>query len=280
MMGTLFVVGTPIGNMDDITFRQLKTLEEVDFIAAEDTRVTLKLLNRYEIKKPLISYHGHSTESVAANIVSRIQGGEDAAIVTDAGMPCISDPGEILVRMCAECGIDVKVVPGPSAVISALAISGLNTSRFAFEGFLSVNKKQRYDHLEAIQNETRTLIFYEAPHKLMNTLQDFLRYFGDRKISLCRELTKIHEEVLRMTISEAIEYYTVKNPKGEYVLVLEGAKEKNLSDEYTIETAAALAKQYASEGMKLSEACKTAAKETGFSKSNIYSYIINEEEAQ
>lgn len=279
-MGTLFVVGTPIGNMDDITFRQLKTLEEVDFIAAEDTRVTLKLLNRYEIKKPLISYHGHSTESVAANIVSRIQGGEDAAIVTDAGMPCISDPGEILVRMCAECGIDVKVVPGPSAVISALAISGLNTSRFAFEGFLSVNKKQRYDHLEAIQNETRTLIFYEAPHKLMNTLQDFLRYFGDRKISLCRELTKIHEEVLRMTISEAIEYYTVKNPKGEYVLVLEGAKEKNLSDEYTIETAAALAKQYASEGMKLSEACKTAAKETGFSKSNIYSYIINEEEAQ
>ena len=279
-MGTLFVVGTPIGNMDDITFRQLKTLEEVDFIAAEDTRVTLKLLNRYEIKKPLISYHGHSTESVAANIVSRIQGGEDAAIVTDAGMPCISDPGEILVRMCAECGIDVKVVPGPSAVISALAISGLNTSRFAFEGFLSVNKKQRYDHLEAIQNETRTLIFYEAPHKLMNTLHDFLKYFGDRKISLCRELTKIHEEVLRMTISEAIEYYTVKNPKGEYVLVLEGAKERNLSDEYTIETAAALAKQYASEGMKLSEACKTAAKETGFSKSNIYSYIINEEEAQ
>ena len=276
-MGTLFVVGTPIGNMDDITFRQLKTLEEVDFIAAEDTRVTLKLLNRYEIKKPLISYHGHSTESVAANIVSRIQGGEDAAIVTDAGMPCISDPGEILVRMCAECGIDVKVVPGPSAVISALAISGLNTSRFAFEGFLSVNKKQRYDHLEAIQNETRTLIFYEAPHKLMNTLQDFLKYFGDRKISLCRELTKIHEEVLRMTISEAIEYYTVKNPKGEYVLVLEGAKERNLSDEYTIETAAALAKQYASEGMKLSEACKTAAKETGFSKSNIYSYIIIEE---
>lgn len=279
-MGTLFVVGTPIGNMDDITFRQLKTLEEVDFIAAEDTRVTLKLLNRYEIKKPLVSYHGHSTESVAASIVSRIQDGENAAIVTDAGMPCISDPGEILVRMCAECGIDVKVVPGPSAVVSALAISGLNTSRFAFEGFLSVNKKQRYDHLEAIQNETRTLIFYEAPHKLMNTLEDFLKYFGDRKISLCRELTKIHEEVLRMTVSEAIQYYTAKNPKGEYVLVLEGAKEKSLSDEYTIETAAALAKQYASEGMKLSEACKTAAKETGFSKSSIYSHIINEEETQ
>lgn len=279
-MGTLYVVGTPIGNMDDITFRQLKTLEEVDFIAAEDTRVTLKLLNRYEIKKPLVSYHGHSTESCAANIIARIQSGENAAIVTDAGMPCISDPGEVLVRMCAEHGIDVKVVPGPSAVVSALAVSGLNTSRFAFEGFLSVNKKQRYDHLESIQNETRTLIFYEAPHKLMNTLQDFLKYFGNRKISLCRELTKIHEEVLRMTVSEAIEYYQSRNPKGEYVLVVEGAKPVSLSDEFTLETAAQLAKQYVSEGEKMSDACKKAAKETGFSKSSIYSFIINEEDEQ
>ena len=279
-MGTLYVVGTPIGNMDDITFRQLKTLEEVDFIAAEDTRVTLKLLNRYEIKKPLVSYHGHSTENCAANIIARIQSGENAAIVTDAGMPCISDPGEVLVKMCAEHGIDVKVVPGPSAVVSALAVYGLNTSRFAFEGFLSVNKKQRYDHLESIQNETRTLIFYEAPHKLMNTLQDFLKYFGDRKISLCRELTKIHEEVLRMTVSEAITYYQSRNPKGEYVLVVEGAKPVSLSDEFTLETAAQLAKQYVSEGEKLSDACKKAAKETGFSKSNIYSFIINEEDEQ
>ena len=279
-MGTLYVVGTPIGNMDDITFRQLKTLEEVDFIAAEDTSVTLKLLNRYEIKKPLVSYHGHSTENCAANIIARIQSGENAAIVTDAGMPCISDPGEVLVKMCAEHGIDVKVVPGPSAVVSALAVSGLNTSRFAFEGFLSVNKKQRYDHLESIQNETRTLIFYEAPHKLMNTLQDFLKYFGDRKISLCRELTKIHEEVLRMTVSEAITYYQSRNPKGEYVLVVEGAKPVSLSDEFTLETAAQLAKQYVSEGEKLSDACKKAAKETGFSKSNIYSFIINEEDEQ
>lgn len=277
-MGTLYVVGTPIGNMDDITFRQLKTLEEVDFIAAEDTRVTLKLLNRYEIKKPLVSYHGHSTESCAENITARICNGENAAIVTDAGMPCISDPGEALVKMCAEHGIDVKVIPGPSAVVSALAVSGLNTSRFAFEGFLSVNKKQRYEHLESIQNETRTLIFYEAPHKLMNTLQDFLKYFGDRKISLCRELTKIHEEVLRMTVSEAIGYYQSRNPKGEYVLVVEGAQPKALSDEFTIESAALLAKQYVSEGEKLSDACKKAAKETGFSKSNIYSFIINEME--
>lgn len=276
-MGTLYVVGTPIGNMDDITFRQLKTLEEADFIAAEDTRVTLKLLNRYEIKKPLVSYHGHSTESCAANIVSRIQEGENAAIVTDAGMPCISDPGEILVKMCAEHGIDVKVVPGPSAVISALAVSGLNTSRFAFEGFLSVNKKQRYDHLESIKNETRTLVFYEAPHKLTNTLSDFLKYFGDRKISLCRELTKIHEEVLRTTVSQAIEYYGAKNPKGEYVLVMEGAEPKSRSEEFTIEAAAAMAAEYAESGLKLSEACRKAAKETGFSKSGIYSFVIGME---
>lgn len=277
-MGTLYVVGTPIGNMDDITFRQLKVLEEVDFIAAEDTRVTLKLLNRYELKKSLVSYHGHSTESCAENIVSRIKNGENAAIVTDAGMPCISDPGEILVRMCGEQGIDVRVVPGPSAVVSALAVSGLNTSRFAFEGFLSVNKKQRSDHLESVKNETRTMIFYEAPHKLINTLNDFLKYFGDRKISLCRELTKIHEEVLRMTVSKAIEYYAERNPKGEYVLVVEGAKPVRRSEGYTLETAAALAEEYVKDGMKLSEACKSASKETGFSKSNIYSYIINKEE--
>lgn len=279
-MGTLFVVGTPIGNMDDITFRQLKTLEEVDFIIAEDTRVTVKLLNRYEIKKPLVSYHGHSPESCAVSIAVRLQNGENAAIVTDAGMPCISDPGEILVRICAEQGIDVKVVPGPSAVISALAISALNTSRFAFEGFLSVNKKQRFDHLESIKDETRTLIFYEAPHKLMNTLQDFLKYFGERKISLCRELTKIHEEVLRMTISEAIEYYQIKNPKGEFVLVIEGAAPKDISEDFTIEMAASLAKKFVEEGMKLSEACKKSAKETGFTKSNIYSYIINEDQEE
>lgn len=276
-MGTLYVVGTPIGNMEDMTFRQLKTLESVDFIAAEDTRVTLRLLNRYEIKKPLVSYHGHSTESCAESIAARLQSGENAAIVTDAGMPCISDPGEILVRMCAERGIDVKVVPGPSAVISALAVSGLNTSRFAFEGFLSVNKKQRYDHLESIKDETRTLIFYEAPHKLMNTLSDFLKYFGDRKISLCRELTKIHEEVLRMTVSKAVEYYRTRSPKGEYVLVLEGAKPKSLSDGFTLESAASLALEYSGGGMKLSEACRKAAKETGFPKSSIYTFVINME---
>ena len=275
MTGTLYVVGTPIGNMDDITLRQLKTLEDVDFIAAEDTRVTLKLLNRYDIKKQLISYHGHSTLNCAENIISRIKGGENAAVVTDAGMPCISDPGEELVRLCAESGINVKVVPGPSAVVSARAVSGLNTSRFAFEGFLSVNKKQRSDHLLSLKDETRTLIFYEAPHKLINTLNDFLKYFGDRRISLCRELTKVYEEVLRMTVSEAILYYENNNPKGEYVLVLEGAERRDISDGYTLETASALASEYADDGMKLSEACRKAAKETGFSRSGIYSFIVN-----
>ncbi|MGN1480902.1 16S rRNA (cytidine(1402)-2'-O)-methyltransferase [Porcipelethomonas sp.] len=273
-MGTLYVVGTPIGNMEDVTFRQLKVLESVDFIAAEDTRVTLKLLNRYEIKKTLVSYHGHSTPECARNIADRIQNGENAAIVTDAGMPCISDPGEVLVKLCAERGIDVKVVPGPSAVISAIAVSGLMTSRFSFEGFLSVNKKQRYEHLESVKNDTGTLVFYEAPHKLLNTLNDFYKYFGDRKISLCRELTKIHEEVLRMTISEAIDYYNDKPPKGEYVLVIEGAPEPDHS-EITIEQAENMVRSLIDEGIKPSEACKKIAKETDFTKSQLYSRIVN-----
>lgn len=271
-MGTLFVVGTPIGNMEDVTFRQLETLKDVDFIAAEDTRVTLKLLSRYDIKKPLISYHGHSTKSCAEGIIQRILGGENAAIVTDAGMPCISDPGEELVRMCHEAGVPVKVVPGPSAVISALAVSGLITSRFSFEGFLSVNKKQRFEHLESVKNDTRTLVFYEAPHKLRNTLSDFLKYFGNRNIALCRELTKIYEEVLRMTLTEAISYYELKNPKGEYVIVVEGAQERPPL-ELTIEQAVKHASRLIDEGMKPSEACKETARETGYKKSEIYSAL-------
>lgn len=277
-MGTLYVVGTPIGNMEDVTFRQLETLKSVDFIIAEDTRVTLKLFNRYDIKKTLISYHRHSGENCALSIMERIRNGENAAIVTDAGMPCISDPGEELVKLCAENGVDVKVVPGPSAVISALAISGLSTSRFSFEGFLSVNKKQRYKHLESIKNDTRTLIFYEAPHKLRNTLEDFLKYFGDRKISLCRELTKVYEEVLRMTISEAITYYKSRNPKGEYVLVIEGAEEEKTLEDLTLEQAVKMAESLIDEGVKPSEACKRIAKETNFSKSSLYSAVVNKED--
>ena len=258
MSGTLYVIGTPIGNLDDITLRQLDTLKSVDFICAEDTRVTLKLLTRFEIKKQLISYHDHSTRAVAEGIISRLLDGENGGVVTDAGMPCISDPGEKLVRMCYENNIDVKVVPGPSAAISALAISGLNTSRFTFEGFLSVTKKQRYEHLESLRNETRTMIFYEAPHKLIYTLKDMLEYFGDRKISLCRELTKIYEEVIRLTLSEAVDYYTERNPKGEFVLVVDGKNSSDDENKMTFENALDRVAELVSSGMKTSEACKTA----------------------
>ncbi len=272
MSGTLYVVGTPIGNMEDITLRALRILEEVDFIAAEDTRVTLKLLNKYEIKKTLVSYHEHSTGSCTEGIVERISGGQNCAIVTDAGMPCISDPGEPLIRLCYERNIPVKVIPGASAVISALAVSGLDTSRFSFEGFLSVTKKQRIEHLEHAKSKTETMIFYEAPHKLMSTLKDMLEYFGDRKISLCRELTKVYEEVLRMTISEAVEYYSEKSPKGEYVLVIEGFKPSE-NDEITIEEAVIQVRKLIENGEKPVDACKAVAKETGFRKSELYSML-------
>ena len=269
-MGTLYVIGTPIGNMEDITLRQLETLKNVDFICAEDTRVTLKLLSSYDIHKPLVSYHEHSGREVADRITERILNGENAGIVTDAGMPCISDPGENLVKICYEKNIDVKVVPGASAVVSALAISGLNTSRFTFEGFLSVTKKQRFEHLESLRDEKRTMIFYEAPHKLNSTLKDMLEYFGDRKISLCRELTKVYEEVLRMTISEAVEYYSVKSPKGEYVLVIEG-KQNSESDSISIENALKQVENLVEAGEKPVNACKAIAKEYGLRKSDLYS---------
>ena len=279
MSGTLYVIGTPIGNLDDITLRQLDTLKSVDFICAEDTRVTLKLLTRFEIKKQLISYHDHSTRAVAEGIISRLLDGENGGVVTDAGMPCISDPGEKLVRMCYENNIDVKVVPGPSAAISALAISGLNTSRFTFEGFLSVTKKQRYEHLELLRNETRTMIFYEAPHKLIYTLKDMLEYFGDRKISLCRELTKIYEEVIRLTLSEAVDYYMERNPKGEFVLVVDGKNSSDDENKMTFENALDRVAELVSSGMKTSEACKTAAKESGLKKSELYSAFSRQSES-
>ena len=209
MSGTLYIIGTPIGNMEDITLRQLRMLEEVDFICAEDTRVTLKLLNRYEIKKQLVSFHEHSSAADAEQIIGRLVAGESCGVVTDAGMPCISDPGEVLVKLCAEKGIDVKVVPGPSAVVSAVALSGLGARRFMFEGFLPVPKKERAERLELLRGETGLMVFYEAPHKLRQTLGDLAEFFGgDRRIALCRELTKIHEEVLRLTLSEACSYYS------------------------------------------------------------------------
>lgn len=277
MSGKLFVVGTPIGNLSDITYRAVETLKNVDFICAEDTRVTVKLLNRYKIKKPLVSYHEHSARQVSESIVSRILAGENCAVVSDAGMPCISDPGEDLIRRCIDSGVPVTVIPGPTAMASAAALSGLNVSRFSFEGFLSVTKKQRYEHLKSVSEDSRTLIFYEAPHKLTSTLEDMLEYFGDRKIALCRELTKIYEEVIRTTISGAIEYYKDKTPKGEYVLVVEGRSAEKAFEGYTLENAVNEARRLIDSGMRAVDACKEAAKLTGFKKSEIYSEIQEQE---
>lgn len=276
MAGKLYVVGTPIGNLGDITHRAARTLEEVDFIAAEDTRVTLKLLNYLEIRKPLVSYHQHSSRQVAENIIERILAGENCAVVTDAGMPCVSDPGEDLVAECARQGIEILVVPGPVAGVSALAISGLPTSRFCFEGFLSTAKKQRYEHLTQLRNERRTMIFYEAPHKLIDTLKDMSDYFGeDRRISLCRELTKIHEEVIRTTLGAAKELYSEKSPRGEYVLIIEGAAEPT-EPEMTLEAAAEMVRALIEEGMKPTDACRNIAKQTGFKKGELYREIAGE----
>lgn len=272
-IGQLFVVGTPIGNMGDITYRAVETLKSVDFICAEDTRVTVKLLNHYGIKKPMISYHEHSERHVSDRIMSKIMSGESCAVVSDAGMPCISDPGEDLIRLCIENNVSVEVVPGPTAMASAAALSGLSVSRFTFEGFLAAAKKQRYAHLESVAKETRTLIFYEAPHKLLNTLTDMLKYFGDRRISICHELTKIHEEVFRTTLSEAAEYYSDKTPKGEFVLVIEGYDPKQELSEITLDDAVNEAERLIENGMKTVDACKEAAKATGFKKSEIYSGV-------
>ncbi len=224
MSGTIYIVGTPIGNLSDFSPRAIETLKRVDFIAAEDTRVTLKLLNHFDIVKPLVSYHEHNLRQRGEVIIGRVLAGENAAIVSDAGMPCVSDPGEDLVRLAAEAGIQTVVIPGPSAAISALCISGLPTSRFAFEGFLSTNRKNRREHLLSVQNDIHTLIFYEAPHKLLDTLRDMAAVFGEgRRVSLCREMTKIHEEVFRTTLGEAAAYYAENTPKGEFVLIIEGA---------------------------------------------------------
>ena len=274
-LGILYIIGTPIGNIEDITIRQLRMLKEVDFICAEDTRVTLKLLNRYEIKKELVSFHEHSSNADAQRIIDRILSGENAGIVTDAGMPCISDPGEVLVKLCYENNIDVKVVPGAAAVTSAAALSGLDIKRFTFEGFLPVQKKERVERLEILRNETAIMIFYEAPHKLKNTLADLNGFFGgNRKIVLCRELTKIHEQVIRMDLKEAVEYYEKNEPKGEFVLVLEG-KTQTENDKPTIEQAMEQVRKLIDMGEKPTDACKAVARETGYKKSELYSALQN-----
>lgn len=271
MSGTFYVIGTPIGNMDDITLRQLETLKSVDFVCAEDTRVTVKLFNRYGIKKSLVSFHEHSPKSAADEIIERLLSGENCGIVTDAGMPCISDPGEVLVKLCAENNIDVRVVPGPSAVVSAVAVSGLSTKRFTFEGFLPVQKKQRMERLEKLRGETAVMVFYEAPHKLKNTLADLMEFFGkDRKISICRELTKIHEEVLRLTLKGASEYYSQHEPKGEFVLVLDGSAEET-GEKITLENALKQVKNLVEMGERPVDACRAVAKESGYKKGELYS---------
>ena len=275
MSGKLYLVGTPIGNLGDFSPRAADALREADFIAAEDTRVTLKLLNHFGIRKPMVSYFEHNKYASGAKIFERILAGETCALVTDAGMPAISDPGEELVRLCAEGGVEVLTVPGPSALISALALSALPTGRFCFEGFLSTANKSRREHLESLKSERRTMIFYEAPHKLMRTLEDMKNTFGgERRISLCRELTKLHEQTLRTDLAGAIEHFTQFPPKGEFVLVIEGAPEAGSG--FSLDEAVELAERYRAEGLSRKAACKKAAAETGFSANELYDASLNE----
>ena len=278
MAGILYLVPTPIGNLGDISLRAKQTLENADFIAAEDTRVTLKLLNHLEIKKSLVSYYEHHKTFKGSRIVERILAGETCALVSDAGSPAISDPGEDLVKQCAQAGITVCAIPGPCAAITALSISGQATGRFCFEGFLSMSKKSRREHLDSLRGEKRTMIFYEAPHKLMNTLEDMTQVFGaDRPISFCRELTKLHEQVLRTTLGEAIAYYTENPPKGEFVLVVAGAPEKE-KELPSATDAAARVKQLMAQGLSRKDAVKQTAQELNLPKNTVYDAALGEEE--
>ena len=274
MSAMLYLVPTPIGNLGDISLRCRETLENADFIAAEDTRVTLKLLNHLGIKKNLVSYYEHNKATQGSRIVERILAGESCALVSDAGSPAISDPGEDLVKQCAAAGIPVCAIPGPCAAITALSISGQDTGRFCFEGFLSTAKKSRREHLDALRKEQRTMIFYEAPHKLLTTLTDLREVFGgDRPISLCRELTKLHEEVVRTTLAEAVTRYTETPPKGEFVLIVAGAPAEQ--QEAPSETdAAARVSQLMAEGVSRKDAVKQAAKELGLPKNVVYDIAL------
>ena len=278
MSGILYLVPTPIGNLGDISQRMAEALEQADFIAAEDTRVSVKLLNHLGLKKPMVSYYEHNLRERGQMILTRILDGEDCAIVTDAGMPCISDPGEDLVRLCAENGVETVVVPGPSAAVAALAVSGLSTARFSFEGFLSVKRSSRMEHLEQARTQTATMIFYEAPHHLKKTLQELAAVLGDRKITLCRELTKRFETVMPTTIFAATDYFETNDPRGEYVLVIEGKSYEEKKQEaqknwleMPVEEHVAL---YESQGFDRKEAMKKAAKDRGVSKRDIYQSLL------
>ena len=269
MSGKLYLVGTPIGNLGDISPRCAETLAEVDFIAAEDTRVSRKLLNHLDIHKSLVSYYEHNSRESGRRIVDRLLAGESYALVTDAGMPAISDPGEDLVRLCAEAGIEVVAVPGPTAALTALALSGLPTGRFTFEGFLSVTRKVRMEHLASLRGERRTMIFYEAPHKLLQTLGDLCGAFGEeRQVVLCREMTKLHEEVIRCTLGEARARFTESEPRGEFVLVVAGAPEEEKADDG--EGALARALELASSGLSARDAVRQASEEYAVSRSALY----------
>ena len=271
---SLYLVATPIGNLNDISPRALETLEKADFIAAEDTRVSGKLLAHFGIKKPMISYYEHNRRERGEIIVKRILDGENCAIVTDAGMPCISDPGQDLVYLCHENNIPVESVPGPTAFATALAISGMESGRFTFEGFLSTNKPSRKEHLDELRNETRTMIFYEAPHKLKATLKDMQKVFGDREIAIVKELTKIHENVMRTTLCGACEYFESEDPRGEYVLILAGAEKQKEKQPVTLEQAVDIAKDLVTKGVSVNEAAKTVAADTGIKKSLIYKELL------
>ncbi len=275
LSGTLYVVGTPIGNLGDISPRALETLENCDFIAAEDTRVTLKLLNRFEIKKTMVSYFEHNRFERGPVIAERILLGENCALVTDAGMPAISDPGEDLVKLCMEKGIRIESVPGPCAFATALAVSGMPSKRFTFEGFLPVEKSERKEHISWLVGEMRTMIFYEAPHKLSQTLTDLYKALGDREIAIVRELTKIHEQVIKTTLSEASEKYSKEPVKGELVLIVKGADPEEKED-MTLEQAAEYAMKLVEKGESKTQAAKLAAKESGLKKGDIYKILIEE----
>jgi len=270
MAGTLYLVATPIGNLGDFSPRAVSTLEEADFIAAEDTRVSVKLLNHFEIKKPLVSYHQHNHVTAGKAILDRLLAGETCALVTDAGTPAVSDPGEELVKLCAEHDVPVIAIPGCCALVSALAVSGLATGRFTFEGFLTTNKSSRREHLQSLLEEERTMIFYEAPHKLVGTLEDLAAAFGgDRPITLCRELTKLHEETIRTTLSGALERWRETAPRGEFVLVVAGAAPREKAA-LTLEEGVALVLRRREEGMKLKEAVRQVSADTGLPKNQLY----------
>ena len=273
--GALYLVATPIGNLGDISERAAQTLRDVDFIAAEDTRVTRKLLEHLHIKKPLISYYEHNSLTSGEKILGRILVGENCALVTDAGTPGISDPGEHMVALCAKAGVTTTPIPGPCAAVAALSSSGLAAGRFAFEGFLSTARKSRFDRLNELKTEKRTMVFYEAPHKLLRTLKDMLSVLGDRKLTISREMTKVFEEILRLDLSQAILHFENTPPRGEFVLVIEGAKETPVNEDIfgdAVKSASALI----DDGLSVKDAVKAVALQTGVAKNALYNAVMNQ----